>query len=188
MSVHDLRHDDYAAFRRQFERDAIWVRMVAAGDRLPSLPLIEVDLGPIHLDRMRRTGPIVLVFFRYASSPDCNAALETYRQELAPALNDLGAHLVAVSPQLPDRLRAIKRRQGLDFFVATDPRHTLIDAFNIGFTSPGADVLLGARHSILPLPAVVVVDRHGVVKFVDVPPDPATRTPAAVLINAVLQT
>jgi hypothetical protein len=55
MWMPDLRHDDYAAFRRQFERDAIWARMVAAGDRLPALPLIEVDLGPIHLDRMRQT-------------------------------------------------------------------------------------------------------------------------------------
>ena len=186
MSVHDLHQGDtYTAFRKQFERDAIWARMVAPGDRLPSLTLVEVDLGPIHLDRMRQTGPVVLVFFRHASSPACNFALDAYRHALLPALGDLGAHLVAVSPQVPDRLLAIKRRHGLDFFVAADPRHSLIDAFNIGFASPGVDVLLGARDSILPLPAAVVVDRSGVVRFVDVPPDPESRTPAGVLIDAV---
>src|SRR4051812_13787744 len=107
--------------------------MVAPGDRLPPLPLVEVDLGPIRLDRMRQTGPIVLTFFRHASSPACNAALSAYAKDLAPELDALGAHLVAVSPQLPDRLRAVKRRHNLDFFVASDPRHALIDALNIGF-------------------------------------------------------
>jgi hypothetical protein len=37
---------------------------------------------------------------------------------------------------------------------------------------PGTEVLLGARDAILPLPAAVVVDRAGTVRFVDVPADP----------------
>jgi peroxiredoxin len=180
-----LRQDEELAFRRQFERDGIWSRMVAPGDMLPELPLVEVDLGPIRLDRMRLIGPIVLIFFRYASSPDCNAALGAYAKDLAPALDGLGAHLVAVSPQLPDRLRAVKRRHQLGFFVASDPRHALIDAFNLGFERPGAEELLGTRESVLPLPAAVIVDRAGVVRFVDVPADPAARTPAGVLVGAV---
>ena len=129
-----LARDEDAAFRRQFERDAIWSRLARPGDRVPDLPLVEVDLGPIHLDRMRRTGPLVLVFFRYAKSPVCLAALRRYQDELAPALTDLDAHLIAVSPQVPDRLRAVKRRLGLDFFVASDPRHRLIDALNMAST------------------------------------------------------
>lgn len=182
-----LRHDEDVAFRRQFERDGIWSRMVAAGDHLPQLPLVEVDLGPIRLDRMRLIGPIVLVFIRHATSPDCNAALVAYAKGLAPELEALGAHLVAVSPQMPDRLRAIKRRHNLDFFVASDPRHALIDAFNIGFERAGMEVLLGTRDAVLPLPVAMVVDRAGVVRFVDVSPDPAARTDPKALIGAVSQ-
>lgn len=186
MTIHlqDLHEYEQLAFREQFERDAIWSRMVAPGDRIPMLPLVEVDLGPIQLGRMLQTGPIVLVFFRYARSPECNLALRRYQRDLAPVLSDLGAHLVAVSPQVPDRLRAIKRRHDLDFFVAADPRHRLIDALNIGLETAGAAAVLGARHSVLPLPAAVVVDRTGVATFVDVPADPARRTPAAVLAEA----
>jgi peroxiredoxin len=180
--VHGLRPDDELSVRRQFERDGIWSRMVAPGDRLPELPLVEVDLGPIRLDRMRQTGPIVLTFFRHASSPSCNAVLNAYAKDLAPELDALGAHLVAVSPQLPDRLRAVKRRHNLDFFVASDPRHALIDALNIGFERAGTETLLGTRDAVLPLPAAVVADRAGTVRFVDVP---ARRTPAATLIDAV---
>src|SRR5690348_13322814 len=77
-----LQRADEDALRRQFDRDAIWHRMVKPGDRLPSMPLLEADLGPIHLDRLRLTGPIVLVFFRYASSEPCNAALAAYQERL----------------------------------------------------------------------------------------------------------
>jgi peroxiredoxin len=173
------------AFRRQFEGSALWDRMVSPGQRLPELPLLEVDLGPIHLQRLRQTGPVVLVFFRYAASAACDAALAAYQETLAPALTALDAHLVAVSPQVPERLAAVKRRHDLSFFVAADVRHSLIDAFNIGFHSPGADAILGARRSVLPFPAVVVADRAGIVRFVDVHADPGARTAPEPIIEAV---
>jgi peroxiredoxin len=181
-----VRHrDDAEAFRLQFERNAIWNRMVAAGDRLPIVPLIEADLGPIHLDRLLHTGPVVLVFFRYAGSPECEAALRTYQFTLAPALASLDAHLVAVSPQAPDRLEAVKRRHQLTFLVASDPRHGLIDALNIGFASPNAGTVLGTRRSVLPFAAVVVADRAGVVRYVDVHADWTSRTAPGSIIRAV---
>lgn len=177
-------HDDQA-FRLQLESDAVWHRMVSPGDRLPDLPLLEVDLGPIHLDRLRDTGPVVLVFFRHAHSPECGAALRIYRDCLAPNLTALNAHLVAVSPQAPDRLEAVKRRHDLDFFVASDPRHTLIDACNIGFRSPGAATLLGTGRSVLPFAATVVADRAGVVRFADVRADWSTSTNPDRIVRAV---
>jgi len=176
-----------AAFRRQLEQDAVWSRMVAPGARLPAMPLLEVDLGPIHLDRLRLTGPVVLVFFRFESSPHCDAALAEYQAELLPALTLLGAHLVAVSPQRPDRLAEIKRRHDLGFFVASDPRHVLIDAFGIGFSSPGVDRVLGTGRSVLPYPTVVVADRAGVVRYADVHPDWSVRTAPRPIITAVRQ-
>src|SRR5262245_50848931 len=62
------------------DRDDIWDRMVKPGRRLPSVALLEADLGPIHLDRLRQTGPVVLVFFPYASSEPANAALADYER------------------------------------------------------------------------------------------------------------
>jgi peroxiredoxin len=181
-----VRHSgDAEAFRLQFERNAIWHRMISPGDRLPSVPLLEVDLGPIHLDRMRRTGPVVLVFFRHAASPECAAALRTYQHTLAPALDGLSAHLVAVSPQAPARLEAVKRRFDLGFPVASDPRHALIDALNIGFASPAATGILGTGRSVLPFAAVVVADRAGVVRYTDVHADWATLTAPGAIIRAV---
>lgn len=157
------------------DRDDIWDRMVKPGDRLPAVPLLEVDLGPIHLDRLLRTGRIVLVFFPHAASAPANAALADYERRLMPALLETDAHLVAVSPQRPDRLAELKRRHDLSYLVAADPRHLLIDAFNLGFPAPGADRVLGTGRSVLPFPAVIVADRTGLVRFADVRPDGAAH-------------
>lgn len=184
-TVHDLRRVDDEAFRRLLDRNAIWKRMVAVGDRLPAQPLYEVDLGPIHLDRLLDTGPLVLVFIRYAGSPWCEDLLRSYATGLEPALTDLGAHLVAVSPQAPGRLAGLKHRDDLPFLVASDPRHVLIDALRIGFSSPGADKPLGTGRSVLPFASVVVADRAGLVRFADVRPNWLDPLPAGRIVEAV---
>ena len=173
------------ALRKQFDRDAILHRLVKPGDQLPSVVLLEADLGPIHLDRLRMTGSIVLVFVKYAASEVCAATLERYQRELMPALAATDAHLVAVSPQVPQRLAEVKRRHDLSYFVAADVRHTLIDAFNLGFAEPGADVLLGAGRSVLPFPAIVVADRAGVVQHADVRPDGGPHPEPSEILAAV---
>ncbi|GLX99787.1 MULTISPECIES: redoxin domain-containing protein [Actinoplanes] len=184
-TVHDLRRVDDEAFQQLLDRNAVWQRMVAVGDRLPDLPLLEADLGPIHLDRLLDTGPVVLMFVRFAGSADCEAALRAYRKSLLPELTRLDAHLVAVSPQAPARLAAVKHREELDFFVASDPRHVLIDALNIGFSSPGADRVLGTRRSVLPFASVVVADRAGVVRFADIRANWSDPVPAAEIVQTV---
>jgi peroxiredoxin len=176
------RRDEDAAVRRQFEKDAVWSRMVTPGARVPDLPLIEVDLGPIHLRRLLGTGPLVLIFFRYAGSAACEETLIAYERTLAPACTDLGAHLVAVSPQRAELLAPAKHRNDLSYLVAADPRHTLIDAFGIGYQAPEASAALGTRRSVLPYPTVVVADRTGLVRFAEVHPFTAARTPAAPII------
>jgi peroxiredoxin len=183
----DRRRAEEASVRRQFEKDAVWTRMIAPGGRIPDLPLIEVDLGPIHLRRLLDTGPLVLVFVRYAGSAACETTLVAYQRTLAPACADLGAHLVAVSPQRADLLAPAKHRNDLSYLVAADPRHSLIDAFGIGYPVPEAAGTLGTRRSVLPYPSVVVADRTGTVRHADVHPFTAARTPAALIIATLRQ-
>ncbi|MBB4762701.1 redoxin domain-containing protein [Amorphoplanes digitatis] len=180
-----LRGAEETAFRRQFEMDAVWSRMIAPGGRVPAMPLIEVDLGPIHLDLMLRTGPIVLVFFPYAGPASCDDLLAGYQRTLLPPCTSAGAHLVAVSPQRPDLLAPLKHRLDLGYLVASDPRHILIDAFGIGYRGPEASEVLGTGRAVLPYPAVVVADRTGTVRYASVRPEAAPPTPAARIIAAL---
>jgi len=185
--------------RALLERTAKRSAFVKAGDVVQPFSLPEVHGGTVELDWLLDEGPAVLLFFRYAGCPACNIALRHYQTELYPALAELGAALVAISPQIPGKLVAIKDRFGFGFPVASDPDNGLARRFGITFTSSPASQAhawtkgrdlgteLGTGKWELPMPAVVVVGQNRVVAFADVSPDWLVRTEADTVINAVRQ-
>lgn len=139
----------------------------------------------------------MLIFFRFAGCPACNVALPYYNASLAPALAKLGATLVGVSPQVPERLIDIKHRHNLDFLIASDPANALGRRIGIlyAFDAPSRKSSIGSGQPIgevtgtgtweLPMPAAVVIDRNGQVRFADVSPDWLVRTEPTNIIDAV---
>lgn len=184
--------------RRQLLEDtADRAVFVKAGDIIEPFALPEVHGGTIELDRLLAAGPVVLLFFRYEGCPACNIALRYYQTELYPALTELGATLVALSPQVPDRLAAIKNRFGFAFPVVSDTGNGLARRLGIAFTaSPasqaharahGSDLgeVLGTGQWELPMPTMIVIGQDRVVRFADVHPDWLVRTEAEAVIEAV---
>ena len=173
---------------------AAWL---AAGDALPTFALEEVDGERLTLEGLTKAGPAVLIFFRYAGCPACNIALPYYERALAPGLRGLGAALVAVSPQVPERLVEIKRRQGLSFQVATDRDNVLGRQLGIVFTANAASQAssrakgafigdtTGTGTWELPQPTVVVIGQDRRAHFVEVSPDWLVRTEAETILQAV---
>ena len=172
--------------RRLLEATADRDAFVKAGDVVEPFTLPEVLGGTVDLDQLLAAGPVVLLFFRFAGCPACNISLRHYQQELYPALAELGATLVAVSPQVPGKLAAIKNRYGFLFPVASDTGSELGRRFGITF-SPTHDLRaeLGTGTSELPMPTIVVIDANRVVRFADVHPDWLVRTEADAVIDAV---
>ena len=123
----------HEAFRLSHEEEAGSRRMVREGDVVSPFTLPEVDGGAVALTDLLATGPVVLIFFRFEGCPACNAAWSAYQLSLAPVLQELGVHLVGVSPQAPEKLVAIKRRHDFQFQIASDPDASLIHEFGIGF-------------------------------------------------------
>jgi peroxiredoxin len=172
-------------------------RFIEAGDVIEPFRVPDVDGGIVDLDGLLENGPAVLIFFRFAGCPACNIALAFYQRRLLPQLRSLGASLLALSPQIPDRLLDIKQRHGLEFTVATDLNNELGRQFGILYTfdeasqraalargSPIGDVT-GTGTWELPMPTAIVVDRSRVVRFVDVAPDWLVRTEVEPIIDAV---
>jgi peroxiredoxin len=186
-----------AALRRRIDDGADRSRFVKVGDVVEPFVLPAVGGETVALLQLLESGPVVLLFFRFESCPACNVAMPAYRDALAPELSALGAHLVAISPQVPEKLSAIQARLGLEFLVASDPEARLIRSFGIGFApdeeeqaqqrAAGSDLgeLLGTGNWYLPYPTVVVVDQQRVVRFADVHPDWMVRTEAGAVIEAV---
>ncbi len=183
--------------RELLERTADRSAFVKAGDVVAPFSLPEVDGGTVELGQLLERGPAVLLFFRFATCPACNVALRHYQAELHPPLAELGATLVAISPQVPDKLVEIKERYDFGFPVASDPGSELARRFGITFVcspesqehlrSKGSDlsVVLGTGTWELPMPTVVVVGQDRVVALADVAPDWMVRTEAATVIDAV---
>lgn len=186
-----------ASVRRNLEERVNRDGIVKEGDVVESFTLAEVDGGVVSLTELLADGPVVLVFFRFEGCPACNAAWSAYRESLAPALRDLGAHLVAVSPQVPEKLVLFKRRHRLDCLVASDPDGILLHRFGIAFSpseeersrqrQEGKDLgaVLGAGNWDLPYPTAVVIGQDQVVRFADAHPDWMVRTESETIIDAV---
>jgi peroxiredoxin len=183
--------------RRTLVETADRARFVKPGDRVAPFALEEVGGARLTLETLVADGPAVLIFFRFAGCPACNIALPFYQRQLQPALRELGATLVAVSPQVPERLLDIKARHGLEFLVATDRDNALARTFGVLYTfdeasqklslskGPGIGEMTGTGTWELPMPTVVVIGRDHVVRFADVSPDWLVRTEASDIIGAV---
>ncbi len=184
--------------RRRLVEQAEPDRWVKVGDRLESFILQEVDGETLTLESLVADGPAVLVFFRFAGCPACNIALPYYQERLATGLNALGARLVAVSPQISERLAEIKRRHNLDFEVASDANE-LGRRFGILYEPDEASKAVSKANGAfigdttglgtweLPQPTVVVIGQDKIVRFVEVSPDWLVRTEAAPILEAVRQ-
>ena len=172
-------------------------RFVKSGDVIEPFSVPEVGGGIIELDGLLETGPVVLIFFRFAGCPACNIALPYYQRQLWPQLQDLGAQLLALSPQIPDRLLDIKQRHGLEFLVASDLGNDIGRRLGLlySFDEASRRAALERGNSIgdvtgtgtweLPMPAVVVIDASRVVRFAEVSPDWLVRTEAEPIVQAV---
>ncbi len=166
---------------------------IAVGDILPAFELKDVTGGVITRDSLPPQGA-VFVFFRFAGCPACNIALPYYQRTLWPALESQDVALIAVSPQVPERLVEIKTRHELGYTVASDTDNRFGNALGVTFepaekpeTPPAGWIgeVAGTNSWALPQPTVLIVDGKGVVQYVDVSPDWLKRTESDAILAAL---
>src|SRR5262250_439165 len=108
-------------------------------------------------------------------------------QAVLPQIRDLGASLVAISPQRPSYGRAVRRQAALEFDLLADEGLKVAQVFGLVFTLPSyleelyrsfgktLDTFHGEPAYRLPLPARYVVDRQGQIHGADVNADYTVR-------------
>ncbi|WP_296250555.1 peroxiredoxin-like family protein [Pseudomonas sp. UBA4194] len=183
--------------RQRLVDEAQTDQFVRAGDILAPFELLKVEGGTLDLDVLVASGPAVLVFFRFAGCPACNIAIPHYERHLQPALRERGVPLIAVSPQLPERLIEIRDTHQLTLQVASDKDNQLARRLGIlyEFDEPSRQASLSKGAGIgavtgtgtweLPQPTVVVIGSDHRVHFADVSPDWLVRTEAEPILQAV---
>ncbi len=109
-------------------------------------------------------------------------------QAVLSELEEMGATLAAVTPQLVEHNRAMRERQTINFQMLTDPGNAHAAELGLRFEVPAAlkeiyqsfDIDLprynGDESWTLPVPARLVIDRGGIVRAADIDVD-YTRRP-----------
>src|SRR6202000_599984 len=137
-----------------------WLRnMFRAGPPLPASRSVPPFLLPDHegwlvsSEEMRARGPYVLTFFHGSWCPACVAKLRALQEALA-RIHELGADVVACSPETLEHPRRFKAENGLRFHVVSDVDCALGIDLGLAFPVPretrlileAAGVDLQARH------------------------------------------
>lgn len=171
--------------------------VVAPGGEMPDGELLDMDGQPTSLRRERRDGVAVVVFYRGAWCPFCNIALKAYEDLLVPALADRGVGLIAISPQRPDGSLSMRDKHGLSYVVLSDPGNQI--AGKLGILSAPNAAAVEAQGALgldltevnadgtrtLPMPTTAIVDADGVLRWIDVHPNYATRSEPAEILAAL---
>ncbi|MHB8630078.1 MAG: peroxiredoxin-like family protein [Aggregatilineales bacterium] len=135
-------------------------------------PLHPTFLSDKLLAEQLQKGPVVLAFYRGAWCPYCNLQLRAY-QAILPEITNLGATLVAVSPQAPDYSIDMVTKANLTFPVLSDAGNLVAREYRLVFTLPEAlrpytANLPQYNHDDsweLPLPGTFVIGPDGVIRL-----------------------
>lgn len=168
-------------------------RALRRGDPAPDFVLPDAIGAGVESRRLRLRGPLVLCFYRGAWCPYCNLELHAWQQHL-PELEQLGATLVAISPQTPDASLTLAEKHALAYPVLSDRGNVVARRFGIVYAVDermravleGFGVQLSAYNGDstfeLPVPATYVVGKDATIVGAWVDADYRRRAePSAVL-------
>jgi peroxiredoxin len=153
------------------------------GQSSPDFTLPDAFGNEVSLKALLAEGPVVVSFYRGEWCPYCNIELRGL-QEALPKMKELGATLIAVSPEKPDHGMVATEKNDLTFPVLSDFGNRVARQFGIVFQLGGElrefsknifknDIALrnGEDSYELPVPATFVIDEAGVVRFAHIDAD-----------------
>ena len=184
-----------AFFNKEIEalaRTGIDANALREGTIAPDFTLPNVDGQPVILADLLRQGPVVLTFYRGEWCPYCNLTLRAYQAAL-PQIRELGATLVAVSPQTPDNSLTTVEKKELTFPVLSDAgnavarRYGLVYGVSEALRTGGADLpsYNGDEAWELPMPGTFVIAQDGTIRLAFASADWTRRLEPGTILDAL---
>ena len=169
----------------------------SVGDTAPDFALNNATGQTVILSEELKKGPVVLTWYRGGWCPYCNIQLAAY-QQILPQIEELGAQLIALSPELPDKSLSTSEKNGLRFQVLTDLNHEIARDYGLVFELTdevatyysdffsmrdfnGED----ANAKELPLAATYVIDQNGTIQWSFLDADYTKRAEPRDIIDAL---
>jgi peroxiredoxin len=182
-----------AASSTDVPSDPAKVVPLPVGSAMPAVVVRNPDgtehrIGPGPLAR-----PVVLIFYRGGWCPYCNRHLGALKK-IEPDLVQLGYDLLFLSADRPEILYSSLKEPDVHYTLLSDATLSAARAYHVAYHLDAAamakygeygvdlEAASGQTHHQLPVPAVFIIDRAGVIRFVYANPDYTVRiTPPALL-------
>jgi len=165
------------------------------GDDAPGFTLQNQEGTEVSLGSLLEDGPVVLMWYRGGWCPYCNLTLRAYQERL-DEINAMGATLVALTPELPDKSLSTAEKEGLGFQVLSDVGNGVAREYGVVFELTegvkanyerafGLSQYNGDDSGELPLAATYVIGRDGVIRWAFLDADYRNRAEPADVIEAL---
>lgn len=166
------------------------------GQKIPEVTLKGLDGKDVSLASLHQEKPLVIVFFRGGWCPICTK----HTQQLIkvyPELKEKGFEMIGVSPDSVESTKANVDKSSIPFSLYSDSELNATSGFGLAFKVDDATVTKykgfgidlekasGQTHHALPIPAIYVVSKEGVVTFAHSNPDYRQRLDAKDLLKEI---
>jgi peroxiredoxin len=166
------------------------------GEAMPPFVLPDENGELVALPSLLARGPVVVMFFRGHWCPYCRLNMRAVIQAEA-RIKAMGAQIVAIMPETQEFARQFKFESAVPFPVLTDLDNGYALSLNLAIWL-GTEIQQLLAHQdmakfhgndgwTLPIPAVFVVDRDGIVKARFVDPDFRKRMEIDDLLAALVE-
>lgn len=148
--------------------------MIEPGAEAPEFTLPDQDSNEVGLADLRGR-KVVLAFYPMDFSPTCSDQLSIY-QEVVPQLAERGATLIGISTDSANAHRAFRERLGTEITLLSDfhPKGEVSTAYGAYIAERGH-----------PNRSLVLIDEHGIVRWVHAEETPLTIPGANLIFDAL---
>ena len=171
---------------------------ISVGEKAPDFILNNAFGEKVRLKDKLNAGPVILVFYRGAWCPFCNLHLHVLQNTL-PEFKKLGAQLIAITPQTPDKSVEQLKKEGYPFQVLSDLDSKVMKDYKLYYELSDNLVEVYKKHGIdveeyngkdrkaLPVPGTFVIDSNGIVQAVFADIDYKKRMEPSSIIDVLKQ-
>ena len=170
---------------------------IKVGQKAPTFELPNPVGKLMSLDALLEKGAVVVTFYRGDWCPYCNLQLRALQARLSE-IHELGATLVAISPQVPDGSLTKSEINEMDFIVLSDQDAKVASEYGVAWEVPeflldhmrvdrslDLEKINNGNGSVLPIPGTFILGRDGVVEWSYVNVDYRTRSEPEEIIQAL---
>lgn len=150
-------------------------QVLPLNSKAPIFKAVTAQGNTIDLSEVTKQKQVVLMFYRGQWCPYCNKQMSEMQDSLQ-FIRDLGATVIAVTPEKPEEIAKAVEKSGASFDIIYDKNHQIMDMYNVTFTLSetkknqyktwGIDInkASGNDDYALPVPATYIIDKNGNIK------------------------